>query len=52
VLQVKIYAVCPECGDDTFVKTFDDGEQGFECLGCGEFLLPEDLTLEANEEEE
>ena len=39
---MKIYAVCPECGNHNWIHT---EEKEFECGACGEIVNPEDMTL-------
>lgn len=38
---MKIYAVCPNCGCIDFNRTGD----GFNCIGCGEYVEIEELSL-------
>lgn len=44
---MKIVAACPRCGNTTWTERDD----GFECLACGDFSYPEDMTLVVDEEE-
>ena len=39
---MKIVLCCPECGNDVFRTTDDEGY--FECAACGEFSLTDEMT--------
>jgi len=46
---MKLVASCLVCGGIDFTKKESDGEVGFECTGCKEFLLSDELQLESLE---
>ena len=54
--MIKIYATCPLCGNNSFIKDkehdVDDYNveyEGYRCLVCDSFVEPEDLVLKTEE---
>jgi ribosomal protein S27E len=44
---IKIYATCPECGNDEWIHA-DNGE--FKCSACGAIVAPENMCLTAEDD--
>ena len=42
--MVKIVLTCPVCGNSTWLEREETEDFMLECLACGEFANPEEMT--------
>ena len=48
---IRILAVCPNCGNSTWIRREDDEAEGaFECAACGDLVFTEDMSLQGEDE--
>ena len=48
---IKLFLVCPECGNSLWIKRDDEEAEGaFECASCGSLVFTEEMTATSSEE--